>query len=93
MTIDPEHQPEQQRFVVQTGNAEAVLEYRLLQDNGIDFTRTFVPEALRGQGIAEKLVRTGLGWARDQGYEIQTSCWYVGRFLKRGAKAGNEPAV
>ena len=83
--ISPQHQPERQRFIVQDGKDEAVLEYRLLQGNGIDFTRTFVPEALRGQGIAEKLVRTGLGWAREQGYEIQAGCWYVARFLKRGS--------
>jgi len=81
-----EHQPERQRFVVQSGDDEAVLEYRLLQNDGIDFTRTFVPEALRGQGVAEKLVRTGLGWAREQGYEIQAGCWYVARFLKRSSK-------
>ena len=86
MSINPEHQPDRQRFLVQTNDDEAVLEYRLLPDNGIDFTRTFVPEALRGQGIAEKLVRTGLAWARDQGYEIQSGCWYVARFLKRGRK-------
>ncbi len=49
MTIDPDHQPDRQRFIVQTGDEESLLEYRLLQDNGIDFTRTFVPEALRGQ--------------------------------------------
>ena len=87
MTIDPDHQPDRQRFIVQTGEEESLLEYRLLQDNGIDFTRTFVPEALRGQGIAEKLVRAGLVWAREEGYEIQASCWYVARFLKRGRKA------
>jgi predicted GNAT family acetyltransferase len=87
MTIDPDHQPDRQRFIVQTGEEESLLEYRLLQDNGIDFTSTFVPEALRGQGIAEKLVRAGLVWAREQGYEIQASCWYVARFLKRGRKA------
>jgi predicted GNAT family acetyltransferase len=87
MTIAPDHQPDRQRFIVQTGEEESLLEYRLLQDNGIDFTRTFVPEALRGQGIAEKLVRAGLVWAREQGYEIQASCWYVARFLKRGRKA------
>ena len=61
---------------------EAVLEYRLLPDNGIDFTYTFVPESLRGQGIAEKLVRSGLAWAREQSYELQASCWYVRRFLR-----------
>jgi len=86
MDIITTHQPDQHRFVWQTDGEEAVLEYRLLQDKGIDFTRTFVPETLRGQGIAEKLVRTGIAWAREQGYEIQASCWYVTRFLNRGRK-------
>jgi len=78
----PVHQSQQHRFVSQVDDHEAVLEYRLLPDNAIDFTRTFVPEALRGQGIAEKLVRTGFAWAREQGYEIQASCWYAKRFLR-----------
>ena len=80
------HQPELQRFMSRVDDEEAVLEYRLLSDRGIDFTRTYVPEALRGQGIAEKLVRTGLAWAAEQEYETQASCWYVTRFLKRGRK-------
>jgi len=86
MDIIATHQPELHRFVARIEGDEAVLEYRLLPDNGIDFTRTFVPEALRGQGIAEKLVRTGIAWAREQEYEVQASCWYVTRFLKRGRK-------
>ena len=80
------HQPELQRFMSRVDDEEAVLEYRLLPDSGIDFTRTYLPETLRGQGIAEKLVRTGLAWAGEQEYEIQASCWYVTRFLKRGRK-------
>ncbi len=86
MEIIATHQPELNRFVVLIDGEEAVLEYRLLPDNGIDFTRTFVPEALRGAGVAEKLVRTGIAWARDQNYDMQASCWYVTRFLKRGRK-------
>jgi predicted GNAT family acetyltransferase len=86
MDIIATHQPEQHRFVSQLDGQEAVLDYKLLPDNGIDFTRTFVPEALRGRGIAEKLVRTGIAWARDQDYDMQASCWYVTRFLKRGRK-------
>ena len=86
MDIIISHQPELHRFISRVDDEEALLEYRLLPDNGIDFTRTFVPEALRGQGIAEKLVRTGIAWAREQEYEVQASCWYVKRFLKRGRK-------
>jgi len=83
MATDVIHQPEQQRFVAVLDGQECVLEYRLLPENGIDFTRTFVPEPLRGQGIAESLVRAGIGWAREQTFDITASCWYVGRFLKR----------
>ena len=83
MSVSVTHQPEQQRFVSVLEGQESVLDYRLLPDQGIDFTRTFVPESLRGRGIAEKLVRTGIGWAREQGFEMSASCWYVSRFLKR----------
>lgn len=58
-----------------------MLEYRL---NGqhIDFNRTFVPDELRGKGLAERLVRHGLKWAKAQDFEIAASCWYVQKFLK-----------
>jgi uncharacterized protein len=84
MAITVIHQADKQRFVAVLDGQESVLDYRLLPNHGIDFTRTFVPVALRGQGIAEKLVRTGIGWAREQAFEITASCWYVSRFLKRG---------
>lgn len=77
-----EHQPQQQRFCVGTAKEEAVLTYQLT-GNQLHFTQTYVPDGLRGQGIAEKLVRTGLRWAREQGYDVTTSCWYVDRFLEQ----------
>ena len=80
--MDIQHEEQRQRFVLQIEEGQAVLEYRLLPGNGVDFSYTFVPPALRGRGIAEKLVRKGLSWARDQGYEIQASCWYVQRFIR-----------
>ena len=80
--MDIIHQPEKARFVSVIGDQQAFLEYELMPRHGINFTYTFVPESLRGQGIAEKLVRTGLAWAREQGFEIEASCWYVKRFLR-----------
>lgn len=78
------HEPEQHRFVAVVDNQESRLEYELLPRHGINFTLTFVPESLRGRGIAEKLVRAGLAWAREQKFAIEASCWYVRRFLRRG---------
>lgn len=85
--IPVEHHPQRHRFVVDTDGRESILQYRLLgpdadHPRAVDFTRTYVPEELRGQGIAEALVRHGLSWARAQNYEIQASCWYVQKFLR-----------
>lgn len=80
--MDIDHQAEHFRFVSVVDNQQARLEYELMPRHGINFTYTFVPEALRGRSIAEKLVRTGLAWAWEQGFEIEASCWYVQRFLR-----------
>lgn len=74
------HQLENQKFIVQQEGKEAVLAYQI-HGNQIDFYSTFVPPEFRGQGIAEKLVRTGIAWAKEQGYELHASCWYAAKFL------------
>lgn len=82
------HQPEKNRFVIMLGDQEAVLDYRLSRnatvttDATVNFTHTYVPPDLRGKGLAEALVRTGLKWARQNDYQIQASCWYVAKFLR-----------
>lgn len=75
------HYPERHCFVSTHDDGEAVLDYTLLADNGVNFHRTFVPETLRGRGVAEILVGAALAWARDAGLRIEASCWYVQRFL------------
>ena len=82
---DVQHLPDQQRFIVSTHGDEAVMTYRLFTNNGqaaIDFNSTYVPPAYRGKGLAEKLVRAGLTWAKAQGYELHASCWYVAKFIR-----------
>lgn len=80
MKFSIEHQPELQRFCIVQQGEEALLEYQLL-GNSVDFWRTYVPDALRNQGIAEQLVRHGLSWAQQQQLGVQASCWYVQKFL------------
>ncbi len=77
------HYPQEQRFVIQWVNQQAELLYSLdLNSRKINFYRTYVPESARGQGLARKLVETGLQWATTQGYEIEASCSYVQPLLK-----------
>lgn len=80
-----EHLPAEHKFSVKCGNAEAALHYRLspsASKTAIDFNSTWVPPECRGKGIAEKLVRAGIQWAKEQGYELHASCWYVAKFLR-----------
>ena len=81
MELPVEHQVHAQRFVIRHPQGDAVLAYRL-QDTHVDFYSTYVPPALRNQGLAERLVHQGLHWAREQQLSIHASCWYVAKFLR-----------
>lgn len=79
---DVQHYPDQHKFVIELQGDNAILEYRLLDAQSVDFTSTYVPFRQRGKGHAEALVEAGLTWARAQNLNIQASCWYVDKFLK-----------
>ena len=79
------HHPERFCFTIDTDGTESNLQYQL-KGQQVDFTRTFVPAELRGKGLAEKLVRHGLAWARAERLNISASCWYVARFLTVAAQ-------
>ena len=49
----------------------------------IDFTHTYVDEALRGQGVADELARAGLAFAREQRLRVKTSCSFMAGFAQR----------
>jgi len=81
-----QHLAAEHKFIIECDGLEGVLHYRLSSAaNGltaIDFISTFVPPEFRGKGLAEKLVRTGIAWAKEQGYELHASCWYAARFIR-----------
>ena len=82
---DVQHLPEEYCFVNLHEGHKAILAYRLFDNGGkaaIDFNSTFVPPEFRGKGFAEKLVRTGIKWAKEQGYELHASCWYAAKFIR-----------
>ena len=75
MTVD--HMPEQRRFVARLPEGEAVLRYRMVGDRLMDIQSTLVPGAARGRGIGGSLVEAALAFAREKGYIVRPSCWYV----------------
>ncbi|WP_404423008.1 GNAT family N-acetyltransferase [Nibricoccus sp. IMCC34717] len=80
--MQPVHQPDLRRFVMAYPEGDALLMYEE-DTTSIVFIHTFVPQELRGRGIAEKLMRAGLGWARTTGKVIHATCSYAQVFLER----------
>jgi len=76
------HIPERARFELTINGEMAELEYHVIKDTMV-FTHTLVPTALEGQGVGNKLVKTGLDYARESGMKIRSTCWFVSLYLKR----------
>ncbi len=80
--IEVRHNPTARRFEALAGGQLSVAEYRR-DGERILFTHTEVPPALRGQGIAAKLVRVALDYAREAGLTVVPLCWYVDAFIRQ----------
>jgi predicted GNAT family acetyltransferase len=76
------HNQAESRFEARVGGQLSVADYQL-RGGEMVMTHTFVPPALRGRGIAEKLVRTALEYARQEGLRVFPVCSYVEAFLQR----------
>ena len=64
---------------VEKGLAVAYYEPR---DGTLVFTHTVVPEALRGQGLASKLIKAALDDARRRGLKVVPQCPFVARYIE-----------
>ncbi|MBS0664279.1 MAG: N-acetyltransferase [Verrucomicrobia bacterium] len=83
--VTVQHQPAASRFEAVVDGHTAVAEY-VIYGGRVVFNHTFVPNELRGRGLAEKLVRAGLAWARAEGMKVVPQCSYVAAFIERHAE-------
>ena len=77
MELDIRHDPEPGRFFASLGGEEATLLYTEAGARTLDFTRTYVPEALRHQKIGEAIVKHALAYAAKNGFEVIPTCPFV----------------
>ncbi|HEU5232394.1 MAG TPA: GNAT family N-acetyltransferase [Terriglobales bacterium] len=70
------------RFEVESGEQTAFLSYRHV-GGSLTLDHTEVPPELEGRGIASKLTRTALEFARERGLEVVPICPYVSKYLKK----------
>lgn len=84
MSAAPEvrHNAPARRYEIEIDGHLAVADYEM-RDGQQVFTHTLVPEALRGRGLAEALVRRALTEAQAAGRKVVPACAYVAKFIER----------
>ncbi len=88
MKLDIRHDPNGGRFVASINGEEATLLYTVAGARTLDFTRTYVPDALRHQNIGEAIVKHALAYAAENGYEVIPTCPFV-KWVLGGSIKGN----
>jgi predicted GNAT family acetyltransferase len=76
------HDEEAHRFEAQVDGLRALIAYRRFPDR-IVFTHTEVPPPFEGKGLAAKLVRMALDFARANHLRVVPLCPYVASFIRR----------
>jgi len=65
------------RYVIRRPEGEAELTLSVFGPDKVSADHTYVPESLRGQGLAEALLEALLDDARAQGFRIVPLCRFV----------------
>jgi predicted GNAT family acetyltransferase len=77
--------PARNRFELTIGENIAFLEYRL-ETAVLTLAHTEVPEAMRSNGSAGKLVRAALEFARHEGIKVRLECPFAASYVRRHAE-------
>ncbi len=76
------HNPSAGRFEYREGDALAVCEYHRAGDV-LDLHHTFVPDSMRGKGVAALLAEEALRYARDNALKVEPTCSYIAVYIRR----------
>lgn len=71
------------RFEVRAGDAPPAFLSYVHEGESVVLEHTFVPEEMRGRGMAAVLVRAALDEARQRHWKIVPRCAYVAKFTER----------
>lgn len=70
------------RFETRVGDYFALIDY-MRAGNNIVFTHTEVPTIFEGQGVAGKMAKTALEYARDHDLKVIPLCPFVTSYIRR----------
>lgn len=76
------HKVGRQRFEMRIGNEPPAFVSYTRQADHIILEHTYVPETLRGNGVAAALTKAALREAEKRAWKIDSRCQYVTRFIQ-----------
>lgn len=85
--LNVHHDRTSHQFETTVDGYRAYLAYVDLGKQTLDIYRTFVPDALRGRGVAAVLAQHALDYAAREGYTVIPSCSYVESYIERHNKS------
>ncbi|MHA7056979.1 GNAT family N-acetyltransferase [Aquimarina sp. M1] len=70
-------------FYTHVANRKAYIRYREARPDILDLRETFVPKVARNEGIASKLAKYALEYAKSKEYLIIPTCSFITDFLQK----------
>jgi predicted GNAT family acetyltransferase len=80
--LKPINNAEANRFEIRLGGDVAIIDY-MLNGRNITMTHTEVPPAFEGKGIAAKLAKFALDWAKENDYKVNPLCPYIKNYVNK----------
>jgi len=78
------HIQDQNKFEIKTGEHTSELTYNLDSVNKLmEVYRTYVPDALRGQGVAARLNKAALAFAEENQFKVVPVCSYTAGYIAK----------
>lgn len=82
MNIEVKHDKQTKRFYIAT-KEKCELKYRIIDKNTLEYYSTFVPEELRNKGLAGKIAREALEYAKSNRLQIVPTCSFVRSYIEQ----------
>jgi predicted GNAT family acetyltransferase len=79
---DVVHNQDNNRFEVDLGSDKAVLVY-MIKEGFFILLHTEVPPAFEGRGIAGRMAKAALEYAKKEGYKVMSYCSYTTMYIQR----------
>lgn len=77
------HDVQHKKFYCEVDGYEAHMKYNDLGNNSLEYYSTYVPNELRGKGLAGKIVKVAADYAKEYGIKVVPTCSFVTTFYER----------